>query len=75
MDLWDYSKIASHGVFEPVPHINLIIELLHYALNGQLENLIINLSPRLGKSMEISEIFPSYVLGTRPYAKIIKLVS
>lgn len=71
MDLWDYSKIASHGLWEPVPHINLIIELLHYCLNGQIENLDIALAPRLGKSMEISEIFPSYVLGTRPYAKII----
>jgi len=71
MDLWDYSVIASKGQWHPVPHINLIIELLHYCLNGQIENLDIALSPRLGKSMEISEIFPSYVLGTRPYAKII----
>lgn len=71
MDLWDYSKIAGRGVWEPVPHINLIIELLHYAMNGQLENLDIALAPRLGKSMEISEIFTSYILGMRPYAKIL----
>jgi len=25
MDLWDYSKIVGRGVWEPVPHINLII--------------------------------------------------
>lgn len=71
VDLWDFSKIVSHGIWQPVPHINLIIELLHYGLNGQFENLAIALSPRLGKSMQISEIFPAYYLGYRPYGKII----
>lgn len=71
MDLWDFSRIASHGVWEPVPHINLIIEFLHYVMNGQVENLAVALSPRLGKSMEVSEIFPSYYIGMRPYAKVI----
>jgi phage terminase large subunit-like protein len=71
MDLWDFSIISSNGAWQPVPHLNLIIEFLHFALNGQLENFACALSPRLGKSMEVSEIFPAYVLGSRPYAKII----
>lgn len=71
MDLWDFSVIATHGVWKPVPHINLIYEILHYALNGQVENFCCALSPRLGKSTAISELFPAYLLGTRPYSKII----
>ena len=71
MDLWDYSRIVTSGVWEPRPYTNLIIELLHYCLNGQIENLAVAIAPRTGKSMEISEIFPSYVMGMRPYAKII----
>lgn len=73
MDLWDFSKIASHGIWQPIPHINLIIEFLHYALNGQIENFACALSPRLGKSMQVSEIFPAYYLGMRPYGKVILL--
>lgn len=71
MDLWDFSKIAGYPLWEPVPHINLIIEFLHYVMNGQIENLAIALAPRLGKSMEVSEIFPAYYMGTRPYAKVL----
>jgi phage terminase large subunit-like protein len=72
MDLWDFSKIVGAPFnWEPLPHINLIIELLHYALAGQIENLAVALSPRLGKSVQISEIFPAYYLGYRPYGKVI----
>lgn len=71
MDLWDFCKIVSYGHWQPNPHINLIIEFIHYALNGQLENFMCALSPRLGKSMLMSEIFPAYYLGMRPYAKVI----
>jgi len=71
IDLWDFCDIASHGSWKPVPHLNMIVEFLHYAYNGQLENFACALSPRLGKSTIISEIFPAYILGMRPYAKII----
>jgi predicted phage terminase large subunit-like protein len=71
MDLWDFSKICTHGLFQPYPHTNLVIEFLHYIFNGQLENFAAAVSPRLGKSMEVSEIFPAYCLGMRPYWKII----
>lgn len=71
MDLWDFAKEVSYGVWEPVPHLNLLIEFLYYAWNGQLENFACALSPRLGKSMTVSETFPAYILGFRPYAKII----
>lgn len=71
IDLWDFSKIVTQGSWEPVPHLNIIVEFLHYAFNGQLENFACALSPRLGKSMTVSEIFPAYILGMRPYAKII----
>lgn len=71
LDFWDFARIASHGVWEPIPHLNIIVEFIHYALNGQLENFACALSPRLGKSMTISELFPAYYLGSRPYAKLI----
>jgi hypothetical protein len=71
MDLWDFSRKVTYGTWQPIPHINLIIEFLHYAFNGQIENFACALSPRLGKSMEVSEIFPAYILGMRPWAKII----
>jgi hypothetical protein len=71
LDLWDFSKIVTYGHWDPVPHLNVIIEFIHYALAGQLENFMCALSPRLGKSMLMSEIFPAYYLGMRPYAKVI----
>ena len=71
MDLWDFSNLVTHGLWKPVPHLNLLVEILHFAFNGQIENFACALSPRSGKSMIISEIFPAYILGMRPYAKII----
>ena len=71
MDLWNFSRIVTNGLWEPVPHLNIIVTFLHYALNGQLENFACALSPRSGKSMLVSEIFPAYILGSRPYSKII----
>ena len=71
LDLWDFAKIVTYGVWQPVPHLNLIIEILHYALNGQLDNFMCSIAPRLGKSHLVSEIFPAYYLGTHPYAKVI----
>lgn len=70
-DLWDISKIFTNAAWEPRPYLNLIVEFLHYGLNGQIENFACAVSPRLGKSMEVSEIFPAYTLGYRPYSKII----
>jgi hypothetical protein len=71
LDMWDFSRIVTNEMWEPRPYLNMIIEILHYAMNGQLENFACSLSPRLGKSMIISEIFPAYILGYRPYSKII----
>ena len=72
LDLWEFSSRLDYIMdWQPLPHINLIYEFLHYAMNGQLENFMCALSPRLGKSMAVSEVFPAYILGRRPYAKII----
>ena len=71
MDLWDFSRVATDGVWEPRNYLNLLIEILHYAMNGQVENFACAISPRMGKSFQISEIFPAYILGSRPYAKVI----
>lgn len=74
MDLWDFSKIAGAPFgWEPLPHINLIIELLHYCLAGQIENFAAALSPRLGKSLQISKLFSTYYLGMRPYGNVINV--
>jgi hypothetical protein len=71
IDLWDYCRIVTHEMWEPRPYLNLLIELLHYCWNGQIENLACSIAPRLGKSFLISEIFPSFILGYRPYSKIL----
>ena len=71
MDLWDFSRVATSGKWEPRHYLNLIIEILHYAMMGLVENICIAIAPRMGKSYLISELFPAYILGNRPYAKII----
>lgn len=71
IDLWDYCRIVTHETWEPRPYLNLLIEILHYCWNGQVENFECAIAPRLGKSYLISEIFPSYILGNRPYSKIL----
>ena len=52
-------------------HIDLIAEYLKEIYNGNIKRLIINVPPRSLKSVCVSVAFPAWVLGKKPYSRII----
>lgn len=52
-------------------HIDLIAEYLKEVYNGNIKRLIINIPPRSLKSVCVSVAFPAWVLGQKPYSRII----
>jgi predicted phage terminase large subunit-like protein len=52
-------------------HINAIVHCLEQAIEGKKPRLIINLPPRQLKSFLASVIFPAFILGLDPTARII----
>ncbi|WP_248499789.1 phage terminase large subunit [Staphylococcus aureus] len=66
-----YIKRVHHGIYEHYPHTELICQYLQRIADGEVMNLIIEIPPRHGKSMTISETFPSYFLMRNPSKKVI----
>lgn len=52
-------------------HIDAIVHHLEQCVRGEMPRLIINMPPRHLKSFIVSVVFPAYVLGQDPSAKII----
>lgn len=52
-------------------HIDAIVHHLEQCVRGDMPRLIINMPPRHLKSFIVSVVFPAYVLGQDPSAKII----
>lgn len=67
----EYIEYVHHGAYEHFPHTELICSYLQRIADGETMNLIIEIPPRHGKSMTISETFPSYFLGRNPSKKVI----
>ena len=66
-----WSVLVNEGNWKPREFDLVIIELLQYALQGKVSNLMISLPPRHGKSTLISRNFASYFLAHYPYDNII----
>lgn len=57
--------------FKIGPHHRKIAKILEDVISGKKKRVIINISPRMGKSEFISYLFPAYFLGKFPDKKII----
>ena len=62
----------NHGVrYNHNWHIDLIAEYLTEVYRGNIKRLIINVPPRSLKSVCVSVAFPAWVLGNRPFSRVI----
>lgn len=71
-----YLKYCIHvhrGKWKPGRHHVLIANALDDVINGKIKRLMIWMPPRHGKSMEITETFPSYFLGKYPDKRVIEV--
>ena len=71
LGIGEWSIIVNEGNWKPREFDLVIIELLQYALQGKVSNLMISLPPRHGKSTLISRNFASYFLSHFPHDNII----
>lgn len=67
-----YCEYVHNGVWVPGRHHRLICEKLDKVARGQLQRLMICLPPRHGKSMCITETFPSFYLGLNPDNRVME---
>ena len=66
-----FAMKASEGAWKPYKHLNLIIELLMYVVQGRLTRLMVFCPPRHGKSELISYYFLTWYLGMFPDKRVI----
>lgn len=66
-----YLPLVHHGNYMPLPHTELIANTLQRIVDGEQMHIIIELPPRHGKSLSVTETFPSYFLGRFPNKKVI----
>lgn len=66
-----YLRLAHHGNYVPLRHTELIADELQKIIDGEQRHIIIEMPPRHGKSLSVTETFPSYYLGKNPDKKVI----
>lgn len=66
-----FQVIEPSSEFEDNWHIGCICEHLEAVSNGEIPKLIINLPPRLLKSVLVAQIFPTWELGRNPSTQFI----
>ena len=67
-----YCEYVHHGAWIPGSHHRLICEVLDKVVRGELKRVMFWLPPQHGKSMAITETFPSYYLGKNPRKRVIE---
>lgn len=70
-NLADYASLTSRGAWRPVGFHHVLCDRLERVEAGTIDRLIVNMPPRHGKSMLISETFPSWYLGRNPDKRVI----
>ena len=68
-----YCEKVHEGRWTPARHHKLIAQKLQDVADGKCKRLMVWLPPRHGKSMEITETFPSYFLGKHPEKHVIEV--
>lgn len=67
----DYIVTVHHGAYKHYRHTELICEALQPIAEGQQKYILIELPPRHGKSMTVTETFPSFFIGKNPDKRVI----
>lgn len=67
----EFAELVSRGAWKPFPHLRLVVELLHYVIEGRISRLMVFMPPRHGKSELISYYFLTWFLGCFPDKQVI----
>lgn len=67
-----YLEYSHYGKYKSAPHNRLLAEKLDAVERGEIKRLMVFMPPRHGKSMTISESFPSYFIGKNPERRVIE---
>lgn len=69
----DYVQLVHAGKWKEAAHLNLVCHELENIIRGDTKRLMLFLPPRHGKSMCVTETFPSFFLGHFPEKRVIEL--
>lgn len=67
-----YLSFVHHGKYKAAPHNQYLADRLDAVERGEVRRLMVFMPPRHGKSMAVSETFPSYFLGKNPERRVIE---
>lgn len=68
-----YCSYVHHGMWVPGKHHRLICQKLDDVVRGKITRLMIWMPPQHGKSMAVTETFPSYFLGHHPNLRVMEV--
>lgn len=68
-----YMEIVYRGRWKRARHLDLLCQYLEKVEDGSLDKLIITMPPRHGKSMTVTESFPSWFIGRNPERRVIEV--
>ncbi len=69
----DYVQLTHAGRWKRARHLDLVCRELENIMAGTTKRLMIFMPPRHGKSMTVTETFPSYFLGRCPEKRVIEI--
>ena len=69
----DYVQLVHAGRWKRARHLDLVCRELENIMSGQTKRLMIFMPPRHGKSMTVTETFPSFFLGKNPEKRVIEI--
>lgn len=69
----DYLLYVHRGRWKTAPHLRLICRTLESVERGEVSRAILTMPPRHGKSMSVTESFPSWFLGRHPERRVIEV--
>lgn len=67
----DYVEFVHHGHYTHYRHTELVCKVLQRVADGEQLSILIEMPPRHGKSMTVTETFPSFYLGKNPDKRVI----
>ena len=69
----DYVQLVHAGRWKRARHLDLVCRELENIMAGKTKRLMIFMPPRHGKSMTVTETFPSFYLGKHPEKRVIEV--
>ena len=72
-DYGAYVEMVHRGLWKRARHLDLLCHLLEDVERGDIARLIISMPPRHGKSMTVTQTFPSWFIGKNPNRRVIEV--